>query len=166
MLVIPELASELEALADCKSNMVELKVLRRQRDNLEDQIQRLEWKLANANFSGVTNDSYLKNKKLQVEADDLARDADEADNECEAGAAVVMESDSLVLQELQLQSQETDRSPATTSGSFDDDDDDSLVEMLQNLRDQRNALATRHRTLLKQHHESFHPVWGQVFKTG
>ena len=34
------------------------------------------------------------------------------------------------------------------------------------MRDQRNSLRTRHRSLLQAHHEAFHPVWGQLFKTG
>lgn len=45
MLVIPELETELDVLEHCKGNMQELRVLRQQRDALDDQIQRLEWGL-------------------------------------------------------------------------------------------------------------------------
>ncbi|EFN56183.1 hypothetical protein CHLNCDRAFT_30799 [Chlorella variabilis] len=52
LLVIPELDAELEVLAGCKNNMQELRVLRKQRDALDDQIQRLEWQLSNAPLDG------------------------------------------------------------------------------------------------------------------
>lgn len=45
MLVVPELESELEIAATCKGDAAELKMLRAQRDALDDQIQRLEWGL-------------------------------------------------------------------------------------------------------------------------
>lgn len=101
MLVIPELESELETLKQRGGDMSELRVLRQQRDALEDQIQRLEWRLAN--------------------------DADEDED--------------------------------TDNGS-------DVVELLLNLREQREALKMRHRKLLQSHHEAFHPIWGQLFKTG
>lgn len=31
---------------------------------------------------------------------------------------------------------------------------------------QREGLRGRHRALLKAHHDQFHPVWGQLMKTG
>ena len=31
---------------------------------------------------------------------------------------------------------------------------------------QREGLRERHRALLKAHHDQFHPVWGQLMKTG
>ena len=49
-----------------------------------------------------------------------------------------------------------------------DDDGEARAwgELLANLREQRDALRARHRSLLKSHHEQFHPVWGQLLKTG
>jgi HAD superfamily 5'-nucleotidase-like hydrolase len=37
---------------------------------------------------------------------------------------------------------------------------------LADLRAQRAAVKAQHAALLKAHHESFHPVWGQLLKTG
>ena len=37
---------------------------------------------------------------------------------------------------------------------------------LANLQEQRGALRDKHRRLLREHHERFHPVWGQLFCTG
>ena len=31
---------------------------------------------------------------------------------------------------------------------------------------QRESLRERHTELLRTHHEQFHPVWGQLMKTG
>lgn len=48
----------------------------------------------------------------------------------------------------------------------DDEDAEAIADMLVNLREQRDGLRQRHRELLRAHHEAFHPVWGQLFKTG
>jgi len=37
---------------------------------------------------------------------------------------------------------------------------------LADLKAQRESVRRQHGTLLRQHHESFHPVWGQLLKTG
>lgn len=121
MLVIPELESELETLKKRAGDMTELRVLRQQRDALEDQIQRLEWRLG-GEFSD-DDDNY----------DDNYDNNDEDDQAQEQGE----------------------------SGSRND-----VVDLLLNLREQRDALKMRHRSLLQQHHETFHPIWGQLFKTG
>ena len=190
MLVIPELESELETLANCRSNMDELKILRRQRDGLEDQVQRLEWRLANSHIDASLhngknddhrrsmNDGDVGREMCEEAIEDLSMDAEEADDECEAGAAYVRESDTLMEQDLRT-SASSNIEPITTrsseasrkydkvlSSSSYDGEDVETHELLENLREQRNALAARHRQLLKEHHEAFHPVWGQVFKTG
>lgn len=46
MLVVPELESELALAVKTQGNLQELRVLRQQRDVLDDQIQRLEWRMA------------------------------------------------------------------------------------------------------------------------
>ena len=38
--------------------------------------------------------------------------------------------------------------------------------LLASLRHQRGALKAQHAAMLRAHHESFHPVWGQLLKTG
>ena len=102
MLVIPELETELKTLMNRKDDMKELMVLRQQRDSLEDQLQRLEWRLENKDFH-------------------------------------------------------------TDNGS---DDFHTLEDLVGNIREQRNSVRERHKALLKRYHEAFHPVWGQLFKTG
>lgn len=39
-------------------------------------------------------------------------------------------------------------------------------EALANLRQQRDDIKQRHRETLQLHHHSFHPIWGQLLKTG
>lgn len=39
-------------------------------------------------------------------------------------------------------------------------------EQLALLRAEREAVKERHSTLLREHHEAFHPIWGQLLKTG
>ena len=40
------------------------------------------------------------------------------------------------------------------------------MEMLGSLQGQREAVKLQHTVLLKKHHEQFHPIWGQLMKTG
>lgn len=103
MLVIPELETELRMLLHQQDAMKELKLLRQQRDAVEDQLQRLQWRLENV--------------------------ADLGDGQ-------------------------------------KDDDKVALEEVVRNLSDQRKSIRERHKRLLKEYHEGFHPVWGQLFKTG
>jgi hypothetical protein len=112
LLVVPELDAELDVLARCKGNMTELRVLRRQRDALDDQIQRLEWQLRHAPPDAPGGDA------------------------------------------------------AGTCASFSSDEAEAVAGMLDNLKEQREGLRERHRALLKAHHDQFHPVWGQLMKTG
>ncbi|GAB4817277.1 hypothetical protein N2152v2_004323 [Parachlorella kessleri] len=57
--------------------------------------------------------------------------------------------------------------PLLESGATDSSDDPAaFAELLANLKEQRDKLRTRHRALLKEHHETFHKVWGQLMKTG
>ncbi|KAI7837934.1 hypothetical protein COHA_008240 [Chlorella ohadii] len=112
LLVVPELDAELDVLARCKGNMAELRVLRRQRDALDDQIQRLEWQLRHS------------------------------PPDAPGGVA------------------------AGTCASFSTDEAEAVEGMLINLKEQREGLRERHRALLKAHHDQFHPVWGQLMKTG
>ena len=99
LLVIPELERELNIINERENDLEELKLLRQQRDVLEDQLQRLEWRLHNANGNH-------------------------------------------------------------------DDSGSQLEELVQNLRQQSESVQKRHKGLLKEYHEAFHPVWGQLFKTG
>ncbi|KAK9829767.1 hypothetical protein WJX72_007769 [[Myrmecia] bisecta] len=48
----------------------------------------------------------------------------------------------------------------------DDEDLQYFVEGLANLKQQRDEVREKHRSLLKAHHERFHRVWGQILKTG
>ena len=109
MLVIPELESELETMQTCGTNMTELRMLRQQRDALDDQIQRLEW-------------------RLRLNSSTSSGGEEEEGNVEEDGK--------------------------------------QLAQLLENLRGQRDTLKARHCSLLQAHHEAFHPVWGQLFKTG
>jgi hypothetical protein len=40
------------------------------------------------------------------------------------------------------------------------------MEQLVALKQQRDAVKQQHTLLLRAHHEDFHPVWGQLLKTG
>ena len=63
----------------------------------------------------------------------------------------------------------SDAEPAASSSalaSSDEDDDGALAAALASARERRDALRARHSALLRAHHERFHPVWGQLFKTG
>jgi HAD superfamily 5'-nucleotidase-like hydrolase len=171
MLVIPELESELDTLSSCGSNMEELAVLRQQRDALEDQIQRLEWRLRDNNT--------IKTKEMAIEMKELEQEGIDADEECENGAAQV---ESALFEKLKQNLDKNNgggnngSSISSSISSFSDSilsssDDDSaaeatIMDLLENLREQRDLLRTRHRSLLQAHHEAFHPVWGQLFKTG
>ncbi len=42
----------------------------------------------------------------------------------------------------------------------------SSVQVVANLRQQRDEVREKHRRLLQAHHERFHKVWGQLMKTG
>ncbi|KAL4448376.1 hypothetical protein ABPG75_005595 [Micractinium tetrahymenae] len=114
LLVVPELDAELEVLAGCKGNAEELRMLRKQRDALDDQIQRLEWQLSNAPLDA-----------------DPSHDMD-----------------------------------GSAGGAASEEEAAAYHDMLANLRQQRESLRERHRALLRSHHELFHPVWGQLMKTG
>jgi hypothetical protein len=114
LLVVPELDAELEALAGCKNNMAELRMLRKQRDALDDQIQRLEWQLSNTDV-----------------------DSDPSHN-----------------------------MDGSAWGTSSEEEINAVADMLANLKQQRASLRERHRDLLRSHHEQFHPVWGQLMKTG
>ena len=41
-----------------------------------------------------------------------------------------------------------------------------VVQVVANLRRQRDEVREKHRRLLQAHHERFHKVWGQLMKTG
>ena len=106
MIVIPELETELRTLVERKGDMKELTVLSQQKDMLEDQLQRLEWRLER-----LKDDSLL-------------------------GASEI------------------------------NDDIHELERLLRNVEEQRNSIRTRLKSLLRSYHQAFHPVWGQLFKTG
>ncbi|KAL6778220.1 hypothetical protein ACKKBG_A17375 [Auxenochlorella protothecoides x Auxenochlorella symbiontica] len=109
MLVIPELESELQGLAERGGDMAELRRLRRMRDAVDDRLQRLQWRAAR--HAGGTAEGH----------DGVAGD--------QAAAAEVQ----------------------------------AAMDKLQQERDRLRGL---HQSLLQRHHEHFHPVWGQVLKTG
>lgn len=154
MLVIPELESELETLGGAGPNMAELSVLRQQRDALDDQIQRLEWRLG----PGAAG----------PEAAEAAAAAEDADTECLDGTAAVEEAQAAA--DARARANGTNGAcyapSSPSSGSMSEEDAASAGELLANLREQRDALRARHRAALHAHHEAFHPVWGQLFKTG
>lgn len=100
LLVIPELESEIKKLQKHSTDLEELEVLQKQRNDLEDQLQRLEWMLD-------SNNSHTS-----------------------------------------------------------DEDGHHVEELVRNLRHQNHTIQNRHKKLLKKYHESFHPIWGQLFKTG
>lgn len=166
MLVIPELESELETLAKGGSSMAELKVLRQQRDALDDQIQRLEWRLSYGKRLGL--------EEAEEEAQEVQQEGIHADEECEAGASQLQTAAAAAVDSLKSSTTAPQNRNGSSSfpgrpASFSDEDEDSedaVVDLLHNLREQCNGLRTRHRALLQAHHEAFHPVWGQLFKTG
>lgn len=162
MLVIPELESELDTLSRCQGNMAELRVLRSQRDALDDQIQRLEWRLKSGGGAGLASFSDEETASFLKELDD----------DCEAGAAEVAAAaaagsrngDGAAAGHEVEAGPSAPNQPAALSSC--EDDAATIVDLLVNLREQRDGLRARHRQLLKAHHEAFHPVWGQLFKTG
>lgn len=181
MLVIPELESELDTLTACGTNMEELGVLRQQRDALEDQIQRLEWRLRDGGGGEkVRRSRGGDSEEMAIEMKEMEEEVIDADEECEEGAAQVEEAGrATAMSATQLKKSSNGNgyeSTISSVSSFDDssmssDDDDftteaTILDLLSNLREQRDALRTRHRSLLQAHHEAFHPVWGQLFKTG
>lgn len=96
LLVIPELETELHKMASLQSQFEELSRLRQQRSAIDDQLQRLEWKLENGNTEDTAGLKYITN----------------------------------------------------------------------NFREQSDSIRARHKQLLKEYHEAFHPIWGQLMKTG
>lgn len=50
--------------------------------------------------------------------------------------------------------------------SADEDDIGKLLEAVDNLKMQRDEVRQKHRALLREHHGRFHPIWGQMLKTG
>jgi HAD superfamily 5'-nucleotidase-like hydrolase len=172
MLVIPELESELETLGSRGGDLAELEMLRLQRDALDDQIQRLEWRLANG-FR-----SYWDNKDtslMQTEADALEAGTLDLHEEVATALPTIQredgnDNDTKDQPELPRTgsahpptSASTNTHPETSSS---DDDGGEIIELLHNLREQRDVLRARHRSLLQRHHEAFHPIWGKLFKTG
>lgn len=178
MLVIPELESELDTLSACGTNMEELAVLRQQRDALEDQIQRLEWRLRDTSGGGKVGKTRKRDTaEMEIEMKEMEEERIDADEECEEGAAQVEEADrAWVLATAQRKNDTTGNGGSTSSddesslSSYDDNDDSTteatILDLLSNLREQRDVLRTRHRGLLHAHHAAFHPVWGQLLKTG
>lgn len=181
MLVIPELESELDTLSACGTNMEELEVLRQQRDALEDQIQRLEWRLRDGGGGGGEKVGRKRSRDIEdlaIEMKEMEEEGIDADQECEEGAAQLEEAAMAMAATKRKNDSAGNGNGAASSSvsSFDDSslssyDDDStteasILDLLNNLREQRDSLRTRHRCLLQAHHEAFHPVWGQLFKTG
>ena len=103
LLVIPELETEIKKLQKYSTDLEELEVLQKQRNALEDRLQRLEWMLS---------------------------------------------------------------SNKSSSNATSDEEEHEIEELVRNLRHQNHTVQNRHKKLLKKYHESFHPIWGQLFKTG
>eukprot|EP00803_Ostreobium_quekettii_P001635 evm.model.scf_402.8 EVM.evm.TU.scf_402.8 scf_402:69587-73325(-) len=55
------------------------------------------------------------------------------------------------------------RSPAS---SGDDSQSAKVAKMLEELVRQREDIRLKHKSLLRDHHRAFHPVWGRLLKTG
>jgi HAD superfamily 5'-nucleotidase-like hydrolase len=173
MLVIPELESELDTLSACGTNATEeLRVLRQQRDAVDDDLQRLEWRLRDG--SGKMN---KKGKELAIEMKEMEEEGVDIDQECEDGAAAVEAAVLAARKKGRNKAINNNGNGSLSSvSSFSDSimsssDDESateatIQELIKNLREQRDVLRVRHRSLLQAHHEAFHPVWGQLFKTG
>eukprot|EP00798_Chlamydomonas_sp_ICE-L_P013255 gene13253-19095_t len=100
ILVLPELEHELEQEYQSEAVYKELQLLRKQRDNLDDQIQRYDWAISRGNVP-MEPKEYEKN-----------------------------------------------------------------LELLAEMRSRRQSLKARHSILLSDHHHGFHPIWGQLLKTG
>lgn len=133
MLVVPELESELDTAQLAGANLQELRVLRHQRDSLDDQIQRLEWRIA---YSAVEEE--MNNNSRADQQQNGVGNPEKSSNDIPAAAAL----------------------------SSSDEEAYTLADLLHNLREQRDGLKLRHRQLLQRYHEAFHPVWGQLLKTG
>ena len=54
---------------------------------------------------------------------------------------------------------------AEADGASEEEIEDLRVRLWQ-LRDARDVIRAEHKARLKQYHEDFHPVWGQLLKTG
>lgn len=183
MLVIPELENELNMLRTCKMNMTELKILRNSRDALDDQIQRLEWRL-----KGI---SVLQKERvfMSEDDDDVGQGVRGGVDDCGGNGGSSGESDEVAAVVLDESTNESSGingeynnksnshphamnnsifsgTTTTTMSSSSSVEMEELLELLSNLKEQRDILKERHRALLKSHHEAFHPVWGQLFKTG
>lgn len=61
MLVVPELDLELQLQEETKALQAELRLLRQERDALEDQVQRFEWAIQHGNMPPAESPAYAKN---------------------------------------------------------------------------------------------------------
>lgn len=121
MLVAPELDVELSMKVPSQKVNEELRLLRDQRDKVEDEIHRYEWALRNeASTSG-------------------------SDGKGDEGVPTKSASPSLALD------------PVAYGKN---------LGLLEGLKEQRASLKDRHSRLLANLHQEFHPVWGQLLKTG
>lgn len=149
MLVIPELEMELNTAAEAGNGgkLQELRVLRRQRDALDDQIQRLEWRIAYCPPSVVVGSSG------SFDDEEEEKEQGNTNNGCYGSTTTSHHQNS---------NNNNNDDPLSSS----DEEALALADLLHNLREQRNILKERHRVLLQKHHEAFHPIWGQLLKTG
>ena len=120
MLVVPELDVELSMLEPSTRVNEELRLLRDQRDRVDDEIHRFEWAVRSA-----------------------------------------------------PPSPSLDPNPPSASPAEDGKGSESLssyydknLTVLEELKLKRVALKERHTSLLANHHRQFHPIWGQLLKTG
>ena len=202
--------------------MAELRVLRRQRDALDDQIQRLEWQLRHAAPGEVMRPRFPL-CRLQVPLCRLQPCVPSAWNASPRGTPNLAHNLLTACGWLAAPADAPGGVTAATCGSFSIDEAEAVEGMLANLKEQvggnglfalvcmvlvcmparpalpchplaagaaapvacgmpfiahcralltglpplqRESLRERHRALLKAHHDQFHPVWGQLMKTG
>ncbi|DBA91731.1 TPA: hypothetical protein ACH3X1_003327 [Trebouxia sp. C0004] len=156
MLVVPELATELDILQQHQGVMDELRSLREARDALDDQIQRMQWGLGPCPSPSTPQpETPTASPQEAVVGATSMRDMSQAEkHDASSNGTATGPHDA-----------------ASSSGSSMDQeqDDEELVqyqEALNNLKQQRDAIRQQHRQLLHEHHQRFHAVWGQLLKTG
>lgn len=175
MLVVPELETELDILQQHQGVMDELRSLREARDALDDQIQRMEWGLGPQMGPEPTHSS-PREVPVTAPTDRAQRHLDASSSNGANAQATLHDSPGNVSSSSSSSSSGTSSgtssnssSSSSSSGSYESEDDADLIgyrEALYNLEQQRDVIRQQHRQLLRQHHQRFHAVWGQLLKTG
>jgi HAD superfamily 5'-nucleotidase-like hydrolase len=129
MLVVPEMEHEIEVLNQNQNKGVPKKLfnMRRKRDALEDQLQRMQWKFA---------------------------EQQENDNNDNSGSSKSNGSPSSFNNE------------SSSSSKFLPADKQNVAKEMDELREEVARLRNEHSETLAEFHQHFHPIWGQLLKTG